>query len=173
MSAKTPAGRVLAIDYGRRRLGLAVSDEERKLARPIETLERVNRRYDLARLRSIVREQDITQLVIGLPLRLDGTAGEMAQEARAFAARMEKSLRLPVAMVDERLTSWEAQEEKKTIAYRRTSRTRRGFHETAGAPTAASKAHRTPDGVDSLAAALILEEFLRRTSTAPVETGTP
>jgi len=165
MSAKPSPGRVLAIDYGRRRLGLAVCDEGRKLVRPIETLERVNRRYDLSRLRRIVREQVITQLVIGLPLRLDGTTGDMAEKARAFAVRLEKSLRLPAALVDERLTSWEAQEEQRaTAGSRRATGARRhaGARHSAGA--APSKAHRAPDGVDSLAAALILEEYLRRTA---------
>jgi putative pre-16S rRNA nuclease len=149
----------LAIDYGRRRLGLALSDEARTLARPIETLERVNRRYDLARLRGIVREQGITQLVVGLPLRLDGTEGEMAVEARAFAARLEKSLRVPAALVDERLTSWEAQEEQRSSGVQRRSKKPADSSHAHGA---ASKAHRAPDGVDSLAAALILEEYLRR-----------
>ena len=161
-----PQGSALAIDYGRRRLGLAVSDEQRTLAKPLETLERVNRRYDLSRLRQTVREHAVTQVVVGLPLRLDGTEGEMADEARDFAARMEKSLHLPVALVDERLTSWEAQEERKAMAGRprgpaEHQSSRRGKHPVA----APSKAHRAPDGVDSLAAALILEEYLRRTAS--------
>ena len=169
MSRKTSTGRVLAIDYGRRRLGLAVSDEERKLATPIETLERVNRQFDLSRLRRIVRERDIAQLVVGLPLRLDGTAGEMAEEARAFASRLEKALHIPAALVDERLTSWEAQEEQKAISAKRTPGMRRGPR----ARGAASKAHRAPDGVDSLAAALILEEYLRRTAGFPSAASAP
>jgi putative holliday junction resolvase len=153
-------GRVLAIDYGRRRLGLALSDEGRILARPLETLVRVNRRADLARLRQIVCEQDVGQLVVGLPLLLDGTAGEMAAEARGFAARIAKALGLPVALVDERLTSWEASEGRDRSPTKESfsgSRRARG-----AARGAASKAHGGPDGVDSLAAALILEEYLRR-----------
>lgn len=156
------AGRVLAIDYGRRRLGLALSDEGRLVARPIETVERVNRRADLARLRRIAREHGVAQLVVGLPLRLDGAAGEMATEAREFAARVAKALRLPVALVDERLTSWEASEglaaasSKHMFAGSGRARGDAAYH------AAASKAHRAPDGVDSLAAALILEAYLRR-----------
>ncbi len=156
-------GRVLAIDYGRRRLGLAVSDDGRMVARPIPTLERVNRRADVARLRRIVREQGVAQLVVGLPLRLDGTAGDMALEAREFAGRMAKALRLPVALVDERLTSWEAMEGTGASYTKRSfggSRRTRG--DAAGAGRGAySKAHGAPDGVDSQAAALILEEYLR------------
>jgi putative Holliday junction resolvase len=147
----SPRGRVLAVDYGRRRLGLAVSDEGRLLARPLDTMERVNRRADVARLRRIAREQSVTQLVVGLPLRLDGTAGEMAGEAREFAGRIGKALGLPVALVDERLTSWEASEGEPA---------RKNDVRRARRPSY-SKAHRAPDGVDSLAAALILEEYLR------------
>jgi len=162
---KKAAGRVLAIDYGRRRLGLAVSDESRMVARPIETVERVNRRADLARLRKIAREQEITQLVVGLPLRLGGTEGEMAAEARAFAARVAKALRLPVAMVDERLTSWEASEgvphtQRRRVGHPEDSMRKDGVWATQA--RAYSKAQRAPDGVDSLAAALILEEYLRK-----------
>jgi len=161
-AAAHEAGRVLAIDYGRRRLGLAVSDEGRMIARPLDTLVRVNRRADLSRLRRIVREQDVAQLVVGLPLRLDGTAGEMAEEAQAFAARVGKAVRLPVALVDERLTSWEASEGLEASPGKESfGGSRRGGGDAARERGAASKAHRTPDGVDSLAAALILEEYLR------------
>jgi putative pre-16S rRNA nuclease len=156
-------GRVLAIDYGRRRLGLALSDEGRLLARPLETLVRVNRQADLSRLRRIVRDEKVAQLVVGLPLRLDGSAGDMAAEARAFAARVAKAVRLPLALVDERLTSWEAREGPDANPTKQSfAGSRRGRANVASAGGAASKAHRGPDGVDSLAAALILEEFLRR-----------
>ena len=157
----TAAGRVLAIDYGRRRLGLALSDEGRMVARPIPTLERVNRRADVARLRRIVREHGVAQLVVGLPLRLDGTAGEMAAEAREFAGRMAKALRLPVALVDERLTSWEASEGPEKSATKQTFGGSRRGREDVERRGAYSKAHRAPDGVDSQAAALILEAYLR------------
>jgi len=150
-------GAVLAIDYGRRRLGLAVSDPGRMLARPLETLERVNRRFDLARLRRVARGEAATQLVVGLPLRLDGTEGDMADEARQFAARVGKALALPVALVDERLTSWEAAEDRNT---RPSDGDRRKRDDGRRIP-AASKAHGGADGVDSLAAALILEAYLR------------
>jgi len=161
-------GRVLAMDYGRRRVGLAVSDEGRMVARPLATLVRANRRADLARLRQIAREQGAVLLVVGLPLRLDGTAGDMAAEARDFAARIGKALRLPVALVDERLTSWEASEGPETGAARKESfaGSRRRGAKRQPDRGAASKAHRGPDGVDSLAAALILEEYLRREASS-------
>src|SRR5271168_3677441 len=177
-NAQKPShGRVLAIDYGRRRLGLALSDEGRMLATPVETLERVNRRYDVARLKRLVREQGVGQLVVGLPLRLDGTAGDMAAEAREFAARMAKALGLPVALVDERLTSWEASEGLAVLEGGATKESFAGGRRGRGEPRdpsrtqrgAASKAHRGADGVDGLAAALILEEFLRGESGGEAE----
>jgi putative Holliday junction resolvase len=136
-----PGRRVLAIDYGRRRLGLALSDELGMLARPLATLERVNRRADLQKLSAIAGENGVGRIVVGLPLRMDGTPGEMAKEARAFAARLAKAAGLPVELVDERLTSWEAAE---SVAQSR---------------SAAAKRHA---GIDQRAAVLILEEYLRR-----------
>src|ERR1700758_874453 len=103
-------GRVLAIDYGRRRLGLAVSDPLRIAARPLATWTRSNRRHDLARLRSLCREQGISRIVIGWPLQLSGARGDMASEAASFADRIRKNLGIPVELVDERLSSWEAEQ---------------------------------------------------------------
>lgn len=101
-------GRILAIDYGRKRFGLAISDEARVTSRPLATLARTNRRDDLRRLRLLAREHEVRLIVVGLPLRLDGTSGEMAEEAKRFATRLTQHLGLPVELMDERLTSWEA-----------------------------------------------------------------
>lgn len=101
-------GRVLAIDYGRKRFGLAISDELGVTSRPLATLARTNRRDDLRRLRLLARENEVRQIVVGLPLRLDGSTGEMAGEAKRFATRLAQHLGLHVEMMDERLTSWEA-----------------------------------------------------------------
>jgi len=106
-SAKS-AGRVLAIDYGRKRFGLAISDELGMTSRPLATLARTNRRDDLRRLRMLAREHDVRQIVVGLPLHLDGRVSEMAEEAKRFARRVAQHLELPVELMDERLTSWEA-----------------------------------------------------------------
>ena len=99
---------ILAVDYGRARIGLALADTETRMARPLSTMDRVNRNEDTRRLRELVREHGVKQIVVGLPLRLDGTRGEMAEEAERFAQRMRKQIGVPVEMVDERLTSWEA-----------------------------------------------------------------
>jgi putative Holliday junction resolvase len=101
-------GRVLALDYGQKRIGIAVSDELCLTSSPLETLERTNRRDDVRRLRAVVREHRVRRIIVGLPLHLDGGNSEMATEVRRFAARIAKQLGLPVEMVDERLTSWDA-----------------------------------------------------------------
>ena len=139
--AKAGKGRVLAIDYGHKRIGLAISDELGMTARPLETLSRTNRRNDLRRLRELARKHGVARIVVGNPVRLDGSAGEMADKAARFAARVQKELGLPVEMMDERLSSWEAQE---TTAATKTKRNKKAA------------------GVDAVAAAVILRDFLER-----------
>jgi putative Holliday junction resolvase len=145
-------GVILAIDYGRKRLGLALSDEFCVTSRPYATWARINRRRDLARLRELVRQQEIRRIVVGLPLHLDGAPSEMSEEAKSFAARVEKALGLPVEMMDERLSSWEAHE---TLAgMSSTKRARRG---SSGRTDSRKK---TP--LDDIAAAIILRDYLDR-----------
>jgi putative Holliday junction resolvase len=146
------AARVLALDYGRARIGLAIANSETPLAQPLGTLDRINRNEDMRRLRELVREHGVQQIVVGLPLRLDGTRGDMAEEAARFGQRVHKQLGLPVEMVDERLTSWEAErllEEQQG----------RSIH----APSSKKqKKEKEKLGVDAIAAALILKEYLDR-----------
>jgi putative holliday junction resolvase len=153
---------ILALDYGRARIGLAIADAESRLAKPLATLERVNRNEDMRRLRELAREQGVTQIIVGLPLRLDGSHGEMAEEASRFAERVRKQIGVPVEMVDERLTSWEAQrllEEQggRTIAPPVRPPSRRD----AGKPARANKSEGKLT-VDALAAAVMLKEYLER-----------
>ena len=105
------AAPVLAIDYGRKRWGLALSDAMGMISRPLATWNRTNRRRDLARLRELVRHHAVRQIVVGLPLHMDGRPSEMSEEASRFAARLKKELGLPVELLDERLSSWEAEGE--------------------------------------------------------------
>jgi len=91
-------------------MGLALSDELGLLARPLETLEHRNRQSDIRRLRELVRKHEVQRIIVGFPLRLDGTAGEMALEAARFADQVGKELGLPMELVDERLTSWDAEQ---------------------------------------------------------------
>lgn len=145
MGAMSTAGRVLAIDYGRKRLGLAVSDELRVTARPLATWSRSNRRHDLARLRSLCREKEISRIVVGWPLQLSGDRGEMALEAADFAERIRKTFGIPVELVDERLSSWEAEQ---TLA-------------EAGGVKSRSR-NQAVHRLDETAAAVILRDYLRR-----------
>lgn len=109
-SPREVQGRILAVDYGRKRIGLAISDDLRLTARPLKILQHTNRRDDLRRLRALVRENQVRRIVVGYPVHLNGEQGDMAREAARFAARLKKELGVPVELVDERLTSWEARD---------------------------------------------------------------
>jgi putative Holliday junction resolvase len=149
-----PAARgvILAIDYGKKRLGLALSDELGMTSHPHATWNRVNRRRDLARLRELAHQKKVGRIVVGLPLRLDGTPTEMSEEAKSFAARVEKALGLPVEMMDERLSSWEARQTLTTA--NSNMRARRG------SSGRAEPGKQTP--LDQIAAAIILQDYLGR-----------
>ena len=158
IEAKSVRAAILAIDYGRARLGLAIAEASSKMAQPLGALDRVNRNEDMRRLRELVHEHGVKQIVVGLPLRLDGTRGSMAEEAERFARRVRKQLGVQVELADERLTSWEAE---------------RLLEETQGrflrAEKAAGRKRRNPPPkvtVDSVAAAVILKEFLERGQAA-------
>jgi putative holliday junction resolvase len=142
-------GVILAIDYGRKRLGLALCDEHGIVPRPFATWKRINRRRDLARLRELVREQGVSRIVVGLPLHLDGTPSEMSQESKAFAARVAKALGISVEMVDERLSTWEAGQ---MITAANSSR-----HRKSGSVGGTVK-----PALDDVAAAIILRTYLNR-----------
>jgi putative Holliday junction resolvase len=141
---------------------LAIASAGSADAQPLATLERINRNEDMRRIREIVRERGVRQVVVGLPLRLDGTRGEMADEAARFARRVHKELGLPVEMVDERLTSWEAERQLE-------EQQGRAFH---AAPVhAPSNRHRAKrqirPSVDAMAAAIILKDYLERAPSEP------
>jgi len=143
-------------------MGVAIAEADSGIPRPLTTLKRVNRNEDMRRLRELVREHGAGHVVVGLPLRLDGTRGEMAEEATRFAARARKQLNLPVTMVDERLTSWEAErlleEQGGHFLREANSARKRGGRETSRA------------SVDAVAAAVILKEYLeqrRATKSTP------
>lgn len=126
--------RVLALDYGRARTGVAVSDPTGTLAAPVGTVERAATDDGLARLEQIVREQEIERVVVGMPLTLRGEVGEQARETLAFAEALRRVLTVPVETYDERFTT--------TLA--------------AGAGGAADE--------DARAAAHLLQDYLRSTS---------
>ena len=134
-------GRVLAVDPGTRRVGLALSDESRLLASPLRTLDAEPLQSLSERIASVVREVGAVELVVGLPRNLDGGTGEAARSARALAEELKRSTRLPVSLQDERLSSVAAERELIDQGMRRDRRRK---------------------VVDQLAATLILETFLQR-----------
>lgn len=102
------AGRVLGLDVGSRRIGIAVSDPLGITAQGLETLQRKNKRHDFERLHQIIREYDVKEIVVGLPLRMSGAEGTQAGKMQEFAEELRKRFTLPVHLWDERLTSAEA-----------------------------------------------------------------
>lgn len=128
-------GRLLAIDLGTKRVGVAVCDELRITVRPVETLQRRSWKDLLGRVSLHVETFEARGLVIGLPLNLDGSEGPAAAEARQVASKFARSLAVPVYLQDERLTSEEAK-----------SRVGAGDR----------------DELDSTAAAIILQDFLSK-----------
>lgn len=133
--------RILAIDYGRKKMGLALSDELQMTAQPLFTMARTNRRNDLRRLREICRKHGVARILMGHPLHITGEAGEMADEAAQFAARLQKELGIEVKLADERLTSWEAEQ---IVAQQK------------------SPSRRKRSSIDDVAAAVLLREYLDR-----------
>lgn len=139
-------GPVLALDYGARRIGLAVSDAEGEFAFPAGVLERRGLAQDLAALAELAREREIVRLVVGLPIHLDGRKGPEAEAASRFAQALGEATGLPVALLDERWTSREAERALRAVQPRRKKR---------------EKAK-----LDAAAAALILRTFLDRERAA-------
>lgn len=102
-------GRLLALDLGAKRVGVALSDELGLTARPLPPLARTNWKKLLREVAELCERFDVKGVVVGLPLRLDGGEGDAAAEARRLARNFELSLKCPVHLQDERLTSKEAE----------------------------------------------------------------
>ena len=96
---------VLGIDYGRRRIGIALSDAHRGIAGPYGVLRRGKLSVNAAEILAIARREEVAALVVGLPLETDGTAGAAAQAARDWAHALAAATGLPVAMADERYST--------------------------------------------------------------------
>jgi putative Holliday junction resolvase len=101
-------GRLLALDLGARRVGVAVSDELQITVNPLPAIERRSWKDLLRRVASVIESYDAQGLVIGLPLSLDGAEGSAAQAARITAEKFQRSLTVPVYLQDERLTTFAA-----------------------------------------------------------------
>ena len=103
--------RFLGIDYGTKRIGLAVSDPKATMASPLKTVQsRGDVAQDVGALVAVVREYEIDELVVGLPLNMDGTEGKQAKITRAFGEALTHQTKLPVHYCDERLSSFAAEE---------------------------------------------------------------
>ena len=97
--------RVIALDHGEARCGVAVSDPTGELATPLTAVERPDTRRGLAALADLIRDRGAERVIVGLPLTLAGEEGGQAQAARGFAERLSELLDVPVELHDERLTT--------------------------------------------------------------------
>ena len=136
---KPPHSRIMAIDFGSRRVGLAVTDELGLTAQGLPTLHRTNKRNDFDNLRRTIKRYGVGEIVIGLPLRMSGHTGIQSDKVEGFADELRARFKLPVHLFDERLTSVEA-------------------HRVLGETD--MSARRRTEVVDQLAAVLILQAFL-------------
>jgi len=102
--------RVLAIDLGTRNIGTATSDELGMTVRPLETIRRSDNESVIARVKFLVEDLEAEAVVVGLPLRLDGTVGDAAASTMKFIEKLKAQLDVPVFTQDERLTSYEAEQ---------------------------------------------------------------
>ena len=135
--------RVLGLDLGSKRIGLAVSDAEGAFAFPAGALERSGLEKDVAALKALCEEREIGSIVVGLPLHMDGRAGPEAEAARRFAGALAEATQLSVETLDERWTSVEAERALRNVG-------------------AAGKRRKQKGQVDAAAAAIILRTYLER-----------
>jgi putative holliday junction resolvase len=105
----TARTRILGVDNGSVRIGLAVSDTDCKIAFPLETRERQGRERDAVFFRNIVEREEIGRIVVGLPVHVSGREGQKAAEARVFGQWLAETTQLPVTFADERFTTVEAE----------------------------------------------------------------
>ena len=138
-------GPVLGLDLGERRIGMAVSDATGVIAFPVGALDRRSLAADIRALCEMIRERGVVAVVVGLPLHLDGRAGTGAEAARRFAQALGEAAALPVALVDERLTTVIAERALREEPRGRKRGKRPGKHQ-----------------VDALAATLILRTYLEQ-----------
>ena len=107
-SAAARPPRILGMDVGAKRIGLAISDPLSITAQGLATLQRRNKRSDFAQLEQVIREYKVAEIVMGLPLRMTGAEGTQAEKMQGFADEIRRRFRLPVHLWDERLSSAQA-----------------------------------------------------------------
>ena len=143
-----PRGRVLGLDLGDARIGVAVSDQDRTVALPVGTVTVGRPPGELHAIATMVSEQDVTLVVVGEPLSMDGSRGARAEQAAAFAEALRAVLSVPVVLHDERLSTVEGERRLREA----------GIHGRAGRAV-----------IDAMAAQVILQAWLdlRRGSARP------
>ena len=134
-------GRLLALDVGERRIGVAVSDPTGTLARPLKTIVRASRRADFQAIAQVVDDCAATRIIVGLPLSLDGTEGPQARQVRRYAERLAQAVSVPIEFWDERYSSMVATEILRVKGKHRDRRQGRG-------------------AIDAAAAAVVLQSYL-------------
>lgn len=139
--------RIIGLDIGDRRIGVAISDPLQITAAGLETLERTNTKNDVQMVKAICARHGAVQIVCGLPQNMDGSFGEQSEKVRSFARKLARETGLPIVYEDERLT---------TISAIRTLTVQ-------GVKTGHNKAL-----VDQQAAAIILQKYLDRKTQAPI-----
>ena len=136
--------RVLGIDFGERRVGLAVSDPSATIAQPLPTLlRRAGKRPPVAAITEIIQHNDVGEIVIGLPIDLNGEETDWTRSVREFGAKLQDRAGIPVAFLDERMTSVQAERAVRSIGLKRSEREQK---------------HR----VDAAAAVILLQTYLDR-----------
>ena len=144
--------RYLGIDFGEKRNGVAVSDDEARLAVPVGVVQRHNDYDSIAELREMALQRDAGALVVGRPTRLDGQPGSLAERVERFAERLSAACRLPLFFIDETLTSVEAERQSRDVLAHRTGLAGRD------------------EPVDAVAAGILLQDWLdqeRRAADGP------
>ena len=140
--------RVLALDYGERRIGVAISDPTATIAQPLPTLtRRAGKRAPVAKIIDIAAQNDVAEIVIGLPLTLAGDDSDWTRSVRDFASKLEQRTGLPVHLMDERLTSVMAERAVRSLALKKSQREQK-------------------ERVDAAAAMILLQAFLDRKSSS-------
>lgn len=135
--------RIMGIDYGDKRIGIALTDLMQVIASPFEVYKTVNSNADIEHLQKIIEEQEVETVVIGLPLNMDGSEGERARKTRLFGSNIADKSNVNIVFQDERLTSFEADNILSDAKVRTDKR---------------------KDLIDKLSACLILESYLNERS---------
>ncbi len=155
--------RVLALDVGERRIGLAISDPDGRVAVPLETLERREGGADLRALADLVDREGVQIVVVGLPLSLDGSLGRQAERTQEFARRLAEAVARPLEMWDERLSTVAAERALAPPGPSRRQARRRADAHPSGRNDAGGRRRppeRSQGARDAIAATLILQAYL-------------